>query len=115
MLFKDKFYLCSKCHEWHGIKYEAEIQSSDKVQQGVAEPAREEEAYGPRVGDRVSLDGVVVELHRDGIVCVEVDGTVLHAVDARKLTLLSRAPRTLTKAEAEVLLTEKLGESVRIE
>jgi len=31
------------------------------------------------------------------------------------LKLLSRKTRTLTKAEAEALLTEKLGESVRIE
>lgn len=73
--------------------------------------------YQPRVGDRVSVEGTVVELESE-IIWLRGHG-VLMGVDrseASCLTLLSRKPpRTLTKAEAEALLTEKLGESVEIE
>ena len=167
MLFKDKFYLCSKCHEWHGIKYEAEIQSSDKAQQSAAKPVREEECllgydvgkeggdetvalygkrhedgyvevtkrveglwvgptenskpYVPKVGDRVVLEGEVVEIEEGGRLNVKLQPSAgeiyLYPKDVENgvLKLLSRKTRKLTKEEAELLLSEKLGESVRIE
>lgn len=78
--------------------------------------AEEPEPYQPRVGDRVSVEVTVVELESE-MVWLRGHG-VLMGVDRSEvscLTLLSRKTRTLTKAEAEALLTEKLGESVRIE
>lgn len=87
----------------------------------VAEPVRVEEAYEPRVGDRVSLEGDVVEIEegRRVIVKLQPDAGEIYVypkdVENGVLKLLSRKTRTLTKAEAETLLTEKLGESVRIE
>lgn len=74
------------------------------------------EPYQPRVGDRVSVEVTVVELESE-IVWLRGHG-VLMGVDRSEvscLTLLSRKTRTLTKAEAEALLTEKLGEQIIIE
>lgn len=79
-----------------------------------------EEAYEPRVGDRVWLKGVIVQTIDDSRTWVQVDTGngckhTFDIFDGSVLELLSRKTRTLTKAEAEALLTEKLGESVRIE
>lgn len=85
--------------------------------------AEEQEAYKPMVGDRVQMEGcirsvsvtpglwfsVVFNGAPDEDRCVFEDDEIKH------VKLLSRKTRTLTKAEAEAMLTEKLGESVVIE
>ena len=81
--------------------------------------------YVPRVGDRVSVEAVVKAIDtNDETFMLEFPLGVTHAwawwplKDADKITLISRAPRflrTLTKAEAEKMLSEKLGEEITIE
>ncbi len=82
-------------------------------------PLEEPEPYQPRVGDRVKLEGTVRSVGA-GYFSVLFDGSretcVLEDDEYLYTTLLSRKPpRTLTKAEAEALLTEKLGEQITIE
>ena len=83
-----------------------------------ADDVAEPEAYKPRVGDRVSLEGEITESNGDDIF-IRLDGgygvRMYTQKEHTRLKLLSRKTRTLTRAEAEALLTEKLGESVRIE
>lgn len=74
------------------------------------------------IGDRIRLDGVVRahDLNSNGaIISVYFDGAVwpadLYVNELGDYRFLSRTTSTLTQAEAEALLTEKLGESVRIE
>lgn len=78
------------------------------------------EPYVPRVGDRVSVECIVchVESHTSTIVHSRhagIPGGTMNVAMADVKLLSRKPPRTLTKAEAETLLTEKLGESVRIE
>lgn len=80
-------------------------------------PLEEPAPYQPRVGDRVSVEVMVVEVEPE-VVWLRGHGVLMgvNQSEVSCLTLLSRKPpRTLTKAEAEALLTEKLGESVEIE
>lgn len=83
------------------------------------EQEEKKEPYVPRVGDRVSLEGEVTKVYpgaRARIVFKGANnGIVMHELEVKNATLLSRAPRTLTKYEAEKLLKEKLGEDVTIE
>jgi len=80
-----------------------------------------EETYQPRVGDRVSLEGEVVEIEgeRRLVVKLQPDAGEIYVYPKQVangvLKLLSRKTRKLTKEEAERLLGEKLGESVTIE
>jgi len=82
----------------------------------------EKKEYVPRVGDRVSVEAVVKSIDvDDNSFMLDFPISVVHAwawwpvKDADNLTLISRASRTLTKAEAEKMLSEKLGEEVSIE
>lgn len=88
----------------------------------VADPVHEEEAYQPRVGDRVSLEAEIVSVYATDrprcdvkLLLPNITLITVPVEDLARAKLLFRAPRTLTKSEAEALLTEKLGESVRIE
>lgn len=117
---RDSYETISGCMEFESVKsrktgfmYWSELAYADD------EP--KPEAYEPRVGDRVSCEGEVLGVHIESpengtITRLKIkgclDGTY---VLAENLSLLSRKTRTLTKAEAEALLTEKLGESVEIE
>lgn len=75
-----------------------------------------ETPYEPRVGDHASDDEEFKALLGDMLDSVSQSVKKLNAALDEALVRLSRKPpRTLTKAEAEALLTEKLGESVRIE
>ena len=81
----------------------------------------EPEPYEPRVGDRVALEGEVVEVEEGGRLTVKLlpsAGEIyLYPIDVANgvLKLLSRKARKLTKEEAERLLSEKLSEQVMIE
>lgn len=74
-----------------------------------------ETPYEPRVGDRVSVECVVKEVNTGAEFCTVVIENSPLIFNTSSLSLVSRKTRTLTKAEAEALLTGKLGESVRIE
>jgi len=78
--------------------------------------------YIPRVGDRVYVEAIVEKIDKDDeTLRLDIPSSISHAwawwplAHAGKLTLISRAPRTLTKAEAEKMLSEKLGEDITIE
>lgn len=78
--------------------------------------------YVPRVGDRVRLEGVVRAIDKDGDATIRMApnsnsgiNILVFSSDFQQLTLISRAPRTIAKAEAEKMLSEKLGEDVTIE
>lgn len=77
-----------------------------------------ETPYVPRVGDRVSLEGVVKKIDSEDLINVDISGTFTwydkNELEKANVKLLSRAPRTLTRSEAEALLKEKLGEDVTI-
>jgi len=73
------------------------------------------EPYIPRIGDTVQLQGKIREIHNFNFCTVEVQEKYELVLKASSLTLISRASRTLTKAEAEKMLSEKLGEEVSIE
>lgn len=86
--------------------------------------ADEPEPYKPMVGDRVRMEGRIngVSITPGSWFSVEFDGcgnpiepVVFEDDEIKHVKLLSRKTRTLTKAEAEAMLTEKLGESVKIE
>lgn len=82
-----------------------------------------ETPYVPRVGDRVSVEGVVRTVSEgDGFaipgVFISFDDSqtvFLRTGNMASVKFISRGPRTLTKSEAEALLKEKLGEDVTIE
>jgi hypothetical protein len=74
-----------------------------------------ETPYEPRVGDHASDDEEFKALLGDMLDSVSQSVKKLNAALDEALVRLPRKTRTLTKAEAEALLTEKLGESVRIE
>ncbi len=113
-------WICPACKEGCGVE-EGELLNCEVDKENLLPTKKEmekwlEDSYEPRVGDRVSVEGTVVELESE-IIWLRGHG-VLMGVDrseASCLTLLSRKTRKLTKAEAEALLTEKLGESVEIE
>jgi len=74
--------------------------------------------YEPRLGDKVRKDGVITGVCGNGGCAVGFsDDTEVWfgPKETSDLTLISRPPRTLTKAEAEKMLSEKLGEDVTIE
>lgn len=74
--------------------------------------------YEPRLGDKVRKDGVITGVCGNGGCAVGFsDDTEVWfgPKETSDLTLISRASRTLTKAEAEKMLSEKLGEEVSIE
>ena len=79
------------------------------------------EPYQPRVGDRVALEGEVVEIEEERrlIVKLQPDAGEIYVYPKQVangvLKLLSRKTRKLTKEEAERLLSEKLNEQVTIE
>ena len=79
----------------------------------------EEEEYVPRAGDKVRLEGeIVIDQCGTWIKCPlrnngEHNSWLIQDIPA-SLTLISRAPRTLTKAEATKLLEEHLNESITI-
>lgn len=113
-IFGDKLLgggMCPLCKEWCGIE-EVEAEESDHAK----------EAYEPRVGDSVLIELEITKAkYQGGCMCIPVydKGTMeafwVASECFENAKLLSRKTRTLTKAEAEALLTEKLGESVRIE
>jgi hypothetical protein len=77
--------------------------------------------YIPRVGDRVYVEAIVEKIDKDDeTLRLDIPSSISHAwawwplAHAGKLTLISRAPRTLTKAEAEKMLSEHLNESITI-
>lgn len=84
----------------------------------------EEKNYTPRVGDKVRLEGVVASefgphpLFDEDCIEVRLNGKSTYSIRESDFdecaTLISRAPRKLTKEEATKLLSEKLGESVEI-
>lgn len=85
-------------------------------------PLSSQEPYQPRVGDRVALEGEVVEIEEERRLIVKLQpnaGEIYvypKQVENGVLKLLSRKPtRKLTKEEAERLLCEKLNEQVTIE
>ena len=90
-----------------GLSYLAYLEEEDD------EEVKKE--YVPRVGDKVRLEGKISETHDLNFCTVEVQEKYGLVLKASSLTLISRAPRTLTKAEAEKLLSEKLGEDVVVE
>ena len=71
--------------------------------------------YIPRLGDKVRLEGKIRKIHAFNFCTVEVQEKYELTLKTSSLTLISRAPRTLTKAEAEKMLSEKLGEEITIE
>jgi len=74
--------------------------------------------YIPRLGDKVRKDGVITSVCGNGGCAVGFSDDTEVWFDPKEtsdLTLISRAPRTLTKAEAEKMLSEKLGEEITIE
>jgi len=88
----------------------------------------EEKEYAPRKGDKIRLEYEVVStfyhnpLFDERVVDIELDKDTSYSIResafTKHATLVSRAPRfarTLTKEEAEKLLSEKLGEEVSIE
>lgn len=93
----------------------------EKVIHGIPYPTVK--PYVPRVGDKVAMNGEVVKpFDENGVASVRFvtghGGSLTMQVDAKALktfTLISRPPRTLAKAEAEKMLSEKLGEEITIE
>ena len=83
--------------------------------------ADETEPYQPRIGDRVSLEGEVMEVEEGGRLTVHLLPSAgelyVYPIDVANgvLKLLSRKTRRLTKEEAERLLCEKLNEQITIE
>lgn len=71
--------------------------------------------YIPRLGDKVRLEGKIRKIHAFNFCTVEVQEKYELTLKTSSLALISRAPRTLTKAEAEKMLSEKLGEEITIE
>lgn len=78
--------------------------------------------YIPRLGDKVRLEGIVRAIDEDGDATIRMApnsnsgiNILVFSSDFQQLTLISRPPRTLTKAEAEKMLSEKLGEEITIE
>jgi len=77
--------------------------------------------YVPRVGDRIRLEGVVRAIDEDGDATIRMApnsnsgvNILVFSSDFQQLTLVSRASRTLTKAEAERILVKHLNESITI-
>lgn len=73
--------------------------------------------YEPRLGDKVRKDGVITSVCGNGGCAVGFSDDTEVWFDPKEtsdLTLISRAPRTLTKAEAEKMLSEHLNESITI-
>lgn len=77
--------------------------------------------YVPRVGDRIRLEGVVRAIDEDGDATIRMApnsnsgvNILVFSSDFQQLTLISRPPRTFTKAEAEKMLSEHLNESITI-
>jgi len=74
--------------------------------------------YAPRLGDKVRKEGVITCVSENGGCAVGFCDDIevwFGPEETSNLTLISRASRTLTKAEAEKMLSEKLGEEVSIE
>lgn len=73
--------------------------------------------YIPRLGDKVRKDGVITSVCGNGGCAVGFSDDTEVWFDPKEtsdLTLISRASRTLTKAEAEKMLSEHLNESITI-
>lgn len=83
------------------------------------EPTEKKEPYVPRVGDRIQIEGVVNGVSYSDDFIIIFDGDKFPCITPKEVVeraiLISRAPRILTKSEAEKLLKEKLGEDVTIE
>lgn len=70
--------------------------------------------YVPRVGDKVRLEGKIRKIHAFNLCTIEVQEKYELTLKTSSLTLISRPPRTITKAEAEKMLSEHLNESITI-
>ena len=120
-------FLCSSgyygkifCISWYDLAY---LEEEDGKIEYTVDPEKDVDTtdflsgmnYIPRVGDKVRLEGKICKIHAFNLCTVEVQEKYELTLKTSSLTLISRAPRTLTKAEAEKMLSEKLGEDITIE
>jgi len=118
------------------LSYLAYLEEEDEKIQFTVDPEKDVDTtdflsgmdYVIRKGDKVRLEFEVVSTFQyhpmfdEDIVDIQLDKETSYSISksafTRHATLISRAPRfarTLTKAEAEKMLSEKLGEEVTIE